>query len=131
MATPKSDPKRLPRSWEAYNLAAEEAHRRAVPRCPECEEAFQPHRLLKHMRQCCLGRFESTAAAISDFIEVCTHNTRTDDPHMTLFKAYDGDVNYEGSPNKRLEAARKRVQDREAQEKAEQEAQKVLEHPAE
>jgi len=78
-----SDP---PESFDAYNAAAEIAHKASVPRCPECQEAFLPDKLLKHMRKCCLGRFESTAAAISVFIS-----------------EYEGDANEDGDPVKRLE----------------------------
>lgn len=49
----------------AYNVAAEHAHKISMPRCPECDQSFVPDRLLRHMRKCCLGRFEATASAMS------------------------------------------------------------------
>ena len=75
-----------PERFDAYNMAAEVAHKASVPRCPGCEEAFLPDKLLKHMRKCCLGRFESTAAAIGVFMS-----------------QYEGDANVEGDPMSRLE----------------------------
>ena len=68
VAEPLPDPGDPPAVFEAYNAAAEAAYKAAVPKCPECLQSFKPERLLKHMRKCCLGRFETTAAAISDFM---------------------------------------------------------------
>ena len=61
---PKADDSQA--AFDTYNKAAERAYQASMPSCPQCSCKFQPDRLLKHMQKCCLGRLQSTAAAISE-----------------------------------------------------------------